>query len=521
MKFTNLLGLECFTDSNKIIEYPLNIANLFVDPISLEYFKAPIILKDHHFNIYDHDTIIEWLSRSNKEPITGSELKTVQIIYFKNMIYAMMLLEIKDDKLIFHQPNIDLLNFMNIMTNAFYNKYEKNVHYNNRINDRNKFELNLPKDSVMYLDLKMYLTKYNDKMTDQDKYFYTDLSNLNESIIQHSADATYNCIGFDNNINPFIEYYYFSLEDLLINDLFTGKKIIDPILTMDGTLLDKNTLTLIPNRRHFFGVDELTYKSRNKLCECKIIFEKMLLLFDSKDDKPKDFKSIIKEKLCPVVGIFHIESSLNFINGDYYLEAIETYEHIYRCYCKLMNDINNGLYHNFEKNKKIISDYTKHNNVKFDYSAEMESNNDEINKIIYIRKKLQFPIILSDSYYGDDLSLLDLSNSSFDKRCDGKDVEYVGTNLNCTTFSNCNFRRCSFIATELTNTVFENCEFKESLFYKVELKNTQFIDCKFERTKFLGTMNSTKFIRCNYDNFTIDKLNNYNVKGFNDEYELN
>lgn len=470
MKFTNLLGLECETDSNQIIEYPFDVVTLFTDPISLDFIENPIVLIDHMFNIYDYKIIFEWLSRSNKEPTTGIQLDKVKFVPIKNIIYAMMLLEIKENKLIFHQPNIDLLNYINIISCAFENNYAKNQ--NN--------ELKLPKDSVMYLDLHMYTPN-------------------------------------SDNEKSLTEYYCFTLEDLLVNDLFTGKRITNPILTDNGNIIDEKTLKLIPAVYHCYRVDELICKNRHKISECKLLFDKISAMFKNDNYKSKNCGSIIHKKLCQISHFFKNKKTLNFRCNDFYLEATKTYEYIYECYFKLLENIRNGQYKNFEKNKRIISDY-----VKFNVEAGKESYDaNKIYKIEKIRYELQFPVVSNYSVYGDDLSLLDLSYSKFNKKCDGKAREYIGTDLKFTVFSNCEFSICSFICTDLNGTIFENCIFKESVFYKLELKDTQFINCNFDKTTFLGTMNSTKFFNCFFDNFTEKQLKIYQNNGSYSNYILN
>ena len=85
MQYTSLLGHQCQTKSHKVIPYSLGISELFLDPISHEMMKEPIILDHHPVAVYDKKNLITWFYHSNIEPLTGVPLdKFIKITPFVN-----------------------------------------------------------------------------------------------------------------------------------------------------------------------------------------------------------------------------------------------------------------------------------------------------------------------------------------------------------------------------------------------------------------------------------------------------
>lgn len=75
MKFTNLLGIECITESHQTIEYDIKLLSLFEDSISSSIMEKPIIQLNYPQNIYDLKVLFNWYSRSNVEPLIVPKLK--------------------------------------------------------------------------------------------------------------------------------------------------------------------------------------------------------------------------------------------------------------------------------------------------------------------------------------------------------------------------------------------------------------------------------------------------------------
>jgi hypothetical protein len=115
-QYVSLLGKVCFTNSNKHIIYPKELLEIFTDPITLEIVKSPIIMNDTPFHIYDSNSLFKWLLTSDINPLTGEHMKNkeFEVTIVNNYIMAMLLLEEHENYLIFHQPNCDLINFINL-----------------------------------------------------------------------------------------------------------------------------------------------------------------------------------------------------------------------------------------------------------------------------------------------------------------------------------------------------------------------------------------------------------------------
>ena len=248
MIYTNLLGITCFTESNNIIKYDDKILELFKDSISCDFYKVPIVQFRFPQNIYDLKVLTHWYSQSDKEPLLGMTIEDANPYFVMiDIIYAMTLLEYKDEELLFHQPNIDLINYKNIVREAFKNNYK--MKENKKLLDT----------KLLYLDLKYYLRKYDSNSIIGN--YYTDFTGYDTS---NCKNKSYGCINMPNNKIPFKDYTSFTLEDILINDEETGKRIDLPILKngsfkqktkkeseFDDSILFNKILEYFPNNSVF------------------------------------------------------------------------------------------------------------------------------------------------------------------------------------------------------------------------------------------------------------------------------
>jgi hypothetical protein len=114
-----------------------------------------------------------------------------------NLLMTMLLLEDKGDYLIFHKPCNDLIN---------------------------------------YLHLASKIQKCNNRKISSDKYKLVDLS---ENIIQLDKSVyTYD----SSSVNHFEKYDSFTLQDILLNDIFTGEPLEDSVLTTGGFMINRSTI---------------------------------------------------------------------------------------------------------------------------------------------------------------------------------------------------------------------------------------------------------------------------------------
>src|SRR5438045_2397348 len=126
-KYRSLNGYEVRqTPGTKILQYPIDIENIFIDDVfHADFFKCPIIINTYPDYVYDKLTLFEWFSRSNINPFNGIKMDNkVQYTHILSLFAAGLLLEKKDNKLLFHVPEMNLENFMTLAQEILYsNKY--------------------------------------------------------------------------------------------------------------------------------------------------------------------------------------------------------------------------------------------------------------------------------------------------------------------------------------------------------------------------------------------------------------
>ena len=154
--YINLFGQKCFTKSEEKYTYSVDLLDIFKDCISLDLITNPVIIVSNSTVIYDQSNLIEWFSRSDTEPSTGIKMDSkFRTKYILNYIIAMTLLEHDEsnNNLIFHKPNIDLINLVKLVENIYKSKN------NNTYSD----------DETVYLDLDYY-TQFTTKFKYKNKY---------------------------------------------------------------------------------------------------------------------------------------------------------------------------------------------------------------------------------------------------------------------------------------------------------------------------------------------------------------
>lgn len=475
--YTSLLGYKCQTKSKKTIEYPIELLELFNDPLTFNPMKYPILIDDHPFVIYDLDNLIKWFCQSNKEPFSGVDLtKLIKFSTVINFFVAMVLLEEKDDKLIFHIPNIDLINLFELIRYTItYNNNKKNIQNNNmttNINTDNK---------IIQLDIEYYYEKPVDK-TIKKYNIYTDLTGC-QLVAEIKNPKIINCSGMPVSESYFENYYNYNLVDILLNDIVSGKPLIDPIILNDyNIILDKSILR---NRKSYRipSIESYIIKHDEKkpLIDCKILFNKIKTAFNNCNIeltfKEKNYENCINDDTkYNFYEIFdHTKKSLNLRNSDFYMSSNTTYQYMYNEYRKLVDSNLENKYLNFKEKKRFLSNMIKNN---IDILLKPNYGTAILGKY---KSEIGFPVLSQyDGYYCDDFSLLDLDNIKITNGNNLKGRDFIGTNFTNTEFVNVDFNLNSFVGSNLKNTKFINCKFKECVFYKSLTNNTHLINCEFD-----------------------------------------
>ena len=120
IEYTSINGFKIITFEQETENYPIELKDQFICPISQDVASFPVYLKNSG-NIYDRENITEWLATSNIEPVTGIELEEGKIEYLPvlNYFLACLCLEEDEKSLIFHAPNADILTLFKF-TQYFY-----------------------------------------------------------------------------------------------------------------------------------------------------------------------------------------------------------------------------------------------------------------------------------------------------------------------------------------------------------------------------------------------------------------
>lgn len=426
--YKSLSGYTCETKSRRFMNYPKTLTQLFIDPISLEHYNLPTLIREYPDNVYDRNSLIKWLSISDVEPMTGVKIgkKILKFLDVINFQMAMLLLEEKDDQLVFHIPEIDLINLSHLTI------------------DMNKAK-NVP-GTTIYLDLD----------------YYTD------------------------TLQPLEHYTTYNLGDILIRDIFTGKKITDPVLTQRGLYLDQTTIREEPEFRSFSLEQPLgryLEDFRIESVDFNIGFNKIVDPFDKlkikeKVKPPRQLAESSDSKLFDFCKWFKEDQGLKLRDGDFYLQATTTEEHILEQLEELLS--NTTRYQNFSEKRTYLSNLVRKN---LDLLTDPHKGCGG-GVFDHIRHEIGFPV-LNDlrGCYADDFSLLDLSSLEFiGDSTDIKAYEFIGTDFSNTRLEGFKFSLAAFIGSDLTNTTFSGCQFDR---------------CSFEGAKF-----GCDFEYCEMDDWT-------------------
>lgn len=493
LSYINLFGEKCFTSSERTIEYPIDLLKLFDDVISMTTIRCPVVLDDIPNTVFDRYNLIKWFSTSNVEPTTGTKMKSsIKYMVLLNYYVAMMLLEEKKGKLIFHQPKMDLYNLYKLVQKL--QTHTKKTTKSTRCIEYACQCKPLPESGV-FLDEEMYITKKKDDNNDNE-----------DEVKEQQPTKKIKIEPKEKKIQAVnADYTFFTLEDVLLNDMYTGLPITKPVIDSDGILRDRceekeSSVICDPGQNdfgyHYYTTSE-TRQSTNGSFIMKTIqsifqikngkatlSEKIHAAFDDRDIWSRDISRIIADyamiRKKPVPGksnpskTYFIFDSISFDcayerlhatggarDDDFYMSCTTTYENMFQTFLKCLASFDTPKKkQEFNEKKKILSNLVK-NHPSYVLSGTNMA-------LIPIRRIMNFPILSMETGYGDDFSLLDLEGCNFAATSEVmlKGVEFIGTNLKKVVFKNINFMVVSFIGMNMLSTLFINCKFSECLFYK-------------------------------------------------------
>ena len=455
MAYKSILGFDCYTKSQKVVEYPSDLIELFTDHIDFCLLEVPVVLSNNPLTVYNRNTIIQWFASSNIEPVSGLKLeKMVKYQPVLNYFMAMLLLEQKDDKLLFHQPNIDLINFAELASNILKFDNNKQIPVVQNWNKPTKYaiesKISLDKN-IVELDIDTYVKDY-----------------------QESFD----------------EYRNFTLNDIMLNDIVTGMPIKQPVFNKQNLIIDFAT-TRRGNIYYPDTIKKHTFEITDPV-SCKVLYNSIKDKLPVQKYMCKSFRKYEDKELVNFSTFFKLDNScvLNVRGKDFYMETTATHENMYNRYIETKDKIKNGDYKRFDENRRILSCLVRN---APDYLLVQNSESRSGGNLDNLRRDLGFPILSSCGLYCDDFSFLNLYEMIFKGQTittsifgapvpvtNLKGIEFIGTDLEKASFENINFASCAFIGSCMKNMVFRRCSFTECVFYKNDMLNALFDGCRFD-----------------------------------------
>ncbi|AYV84144.1 MAG: hypothetical protein Hyperionvirus18_20 [Hyperionvirus sp.] len=402
MEYTSLSGYVCKTTSDRVIEYPVKLLELFLDPITCELMKNPIIVGGYPNNIYDKGSLINWYLISDVEPLLGISVgkKLLKFRHVINFDVAMLLLEEREKCLVWHQPEIDVCNLISLVS---------------------KIKSSEVREIVVNLDSKFYKKTSDvkdDMLTLEDVLLYDIVSGgkIGKAVI--SGQGVY------HGENSEIVRGYLDEGDIEINMLFN--RIKNTIEQCGSLRVGKNRgisrMMLDPVYGNYFSdYHGLALRKDDFYLESTPRAEAIL----------KEYKKIV-----------NLESRPDFIQKREYLSKIlrENLEIVTH-----PEENQNG----FAKLRADV-DFPILNNLKGWYTDDFSLLNLADLRINGVRRDVK-----GREFIGTDLSRSMVYNMVF------RAASFIGAKLVGTIFDSCIFHQCRFTGAQLIGTKFVACLFDE------------------------------------------------------------
>jgi hypothetical protein len=427
--YKSISGYTCKTESIRGIIYPLSILEIFSDQYnpSRPIIKYPVIFNNY---ICDKESVANTLYTKQKHQLFNHDT-TIKFIPIINLHMALLLLEIRNDCVIFHLPNIDIINL---------------------------------------LHLTSYIIKYGNNKIKNSKYPVLD---INQSVIQLDKNIYVDdCCSTD----PFNSYFEYSLQDILVHDIFTGKILDNPVITKNGLILNRSTLK-IDNYCNLNTTSQYLVNPGNfKLIGLPFRFQQIFAnLKQHNIIIEKDVSKCFNATLIRLQEVFNT----NTIN-DLSLSYILAEKYGIHKYNNAIIEINNNK--KIKKQLENIANTIRKKPILFTTNKHSRHRSVE-----QLKKSLGIGYLSLYGPFADQFSLLNLSNIHLNQTMiDGQEI--IGTNF--------------------TNSVFNNIKFNWVIFINNNFNGAQFINCSFSNCRFINTNVSTVKLwqNCNFDQSTYDDI---------------
>ena len=152
MSYTSINGYNVYCDKNaKIVKCDPKLLELFYDCFTLDVMKKPIYIPITE-QVYDRQSAIDRFAKSNKDPLTGKDVTVGNLKFIPQLNYflAMLCLEKHEDTLLFHKPN---MNMMDLLTLAEHTFNDEKINGDKFVN---KDEIKVADENLLYLNYQSY-----------------------------------------------------------------------------------------------------------------------------------------------------------------------------------------------------------------------------------------------------------------------------------------------------------------------------------------------------------------------------
>jgi len=482
----------CCGNNHKITECDNKILEIFQDCITLDVMKKPIYLPCTG-QVYDFQGALNWFLTSNKDPLTGVEVKVgnLKFIPLVNYFLCLLCLEQKGNKLYFHQPNMHIVDLLRLTHHVFADdtliyKAKPSFVQKLKCTDGNNYTVDLiskikHKNNIIHLDNEHYkfIVKFKKPYEkEESKYDYC----------MYPVDPNFT-IGKPPNIKLDSTYndeqkYNITLVDIMFRCPFSRRLMDKAIITNYGICVHENfknfqgccstsdTLSdhesMITNAGYMVNLSKMCAYFPNVIIKQLpfVIVDGFLknpcnVNYMELENIKKIYLTDIPFKSYIYFATFGKNSNKQFDCRDCYFTCKNTSICIYEKYLELKDTID-------EKVCNLISQCVNDPNYKL---GDVHCCNENKKHLMELRKQYKFPTLNKDNTYGEDLSFLHIRNKVFEN-ISLKMVWFVGCKFESVVFNNCEFSCCPFIGSNLAVGVqFKNCTFRECSLYKTNFNN--------------------------------------------------
>lgn len=410
-------GYPCHTTSTQVQVYPKTILTHLYDAITLEIWRRPSVLASG--NTYDRDALAIWLCSSNVEPLTGAELpQTVCAAPCYTLFAALLLLEEREDDVVFHVPKMDMRNLLQLARHYYATEPTTVVRldYEHYLQPQSK---HLGGKTLQYMDITD---------TQQTYTGYT--------FIDCALAPGLNLVGCTVQ---FTEHAY-TLVDLLCKCPYTGLPLYRQGQMVAGQWVHQ-ALPLHVKRQ--MGSEQAYPRVTDLLCETLDCAAAPELLSEEVRPEIKQRCQVAHAELCfPEQKVEFQDFYAHTVSQAFYNRTVESFAAL-------------------QRQPKFAARQAQLSRVIGTYLQDGPGTNGYIQQVERWRQFYGWPLVQETTTYGVDASMLCFVEMKWEAK------DWKNNNFAYCTFTNCifsgvRFALCNFVGATFEKCMFVNCKFVES-----------------------------------------------------------